>query len=45
MYYFQHKKMPDSKPLKSLETESLLKRMTSDDESEPTAEVQEVQQK
>lgn len=39
--------MPDSKMknLKSLETESLLKRMSSEDDSEPSLEVQEVQQK
>ncbi|KAG8197740.1 hypothetical protein JTE90_006790 [Oedothorax gibbosus] len=46
-YLVMHKKMPDSKmkPLKSLETESLLKRMCSEEDSEPSLEVQEVQLK
>ncbi|GFU29465.1 hypothetical protein TNCV_418891 [Trichonephila clavipes] len=43
-YLVMHKKMPDSKPLKSLETESLLKRSSSEDGQTP-AEVEEIQQK
>ncbi|CAL1295040.1 unnamed protein product [Larinioides sclopetarius] len=44
-YLVMHKKMLDSKPLKSLETESLLKRTTSEDDSQTPAEVEEIQQK
>ncbi|GIX94031.1 nucleoporin NUP188 [Caerostris extrusa] len=44
-YLVMHKKMPDSKPLRSLETESLLKRTSSEDESRPSEEVEEIQQK
>ncbi|GFQ92974.1 nucleoporin NUP188 homolog [Trichonephila clavata] len=43
-YLVMHKKMPDSKPLKSLETESLLKRSSSEDGQIP-AEVEEIQLK
>ncbi|KFM64791.1 Nucleoporin NUP188-like protein, partial [Stegodyphus mimosarum] len=46
-YLVMHKKMPDSKlsPLKNLETESLLKRLISEDENQPPPEVSDVQQK
>ncbi|XP_035230913.1 nucleoporin NUP188 homolog [Stegodyphus dumicola] len=46
-YLVMHKKMPDSKlsPLKNLETESLLKRLISEDENQQPPEVSDVQQK
>ncbi|KAF8787861.1 Nucleoporin NUP188 like protein [Argiope bruennichi] len=44
-FFVRHKKMLDSKPLKSLETESLLKRTISEDDSQTPAEVEDIQQK